>query len=351
MIFEFLLPIIGWLVFFTICFIVYSKIFYKDSVPHENLPGQALYTALASFFWIVVYMCLSSVWSILYSLIDLKYPDAVNAISNYGQSGFSGSGVVYDAFAFPLAMVVVSSVTALFLAFWLISKFQQNKNLRPERLYLFMQTLVYIGGAIMAFSGFVYVVYSWLYGNLPIAVFMKGGVALVIVGMIATYFALVADGKNPRETMISKVFATLLVAVTLFTLVFSFSVIGTPKEARLYRLDSITLQNVQNIKNEIDNQSQNFGKRIFNLSDITNAYVASSLKKTDMTLKVTDADYTLCANFNSNMPQTINWENGDKSWDYHTGNSCFTFKHVPTYASVNLNSNPDNIKTVPYSGN
>lgn len=335
MIFEFLLPIVGWLIFFGICFIIYSNIFYKNAVPHAEIEGQALYTAIASFFWIVVYMCLSSVWSILYSLIDLKYPDIVGAASNYG-SGFSGSGVVYDAFAFPLAMVVVSSVTALFLAFWLISKFQKNKNLRPERLYMFMRALVYIGGIVMAFSGFVYVVYSWLYGNLPVAVFMKGAVAFVIVGMIAIYFYLIADGKNPKETIISKVFASMLVAVTLFTLFFSFSVIGTPAQARLYRLDSITIQNMQQVKYEVDNQGQSFGKRIQNLEEINNEYVKSAIKKTAMTYSVTDNDYTLCSDFNADMPATINMGSRDETWDYKTGKSCFTFKHLPTYATNNI---------------
>lgn len=182
MIFEFLFPIIGWLVLFGIFYIIYSQIFYKNLPAQQPVEGQNLYAAITGFFWVVVYFCLSSVWSILYSLIDLKYPDVVGAASDYG-IGMQSVGAVYDTFAFPLAMVVVSSVTALVLAFWLISKFQRNKNLRPEKLYLFMRTLVFIGGAVMIFSGFVYVVYSWLYGNLPIAVFLKGLVAVAIVGM------------------------------------------------------------------------------------------------------------------------------------------------------------------------
>jgi hypothetical protein len=343
MIFEFLLPILGWLVFFGFCFIVYSAIVYKNHPPKADLPGQALYTALATFFWLTVYMCLSSVWSILYSLIDLKYPDAVAAASNYGTSGFSGVGVVYDAFAFPLALVVVSSVTALVLAFWLISKFEKNKDLRPERLYLFMRALVFLGGAIMIFSGFVYVVYSWLYGNLPVAVFMKGAVALVIVGMVALYFYLTADGKNPREGAISRFFASMLVVVTVGTLWFSFSVIGTPAQARMYRLDSITLQNLQTIKNEIDSQDQSFGKRINSLSEVTNEYVKGAIKRSPSITYTTDNagnTYTLCGTFNASMPQTINMENRDTTWDYHAGNSCFTFPHLPTYATVQAQPYP-----------
>ena len=128
---------------------------------------------------------------------------------------------------------------------------QENKNLRPQALYLFMRSLVFIGGAIMIFSGFVYVVYSWLYGNLPIAVFLKGFVAVAIVGMVALYFYLTADGKNPKEAFIGRLFAVMLVVVTVATMFYSFSIIGTPSEARLYRLDSITLQNLQNVKQEL----------------------------------------------------------------------------------------------------
>lgn len=338
MIFEFLLPIIGWLILFGICFIVYSVVFYKDKTPQVHVEGQAMYTALATFFWLVVYMCLSSIWSIIYSLIDIKYPDVVGAAYDYS-SGLSSAGVVYDAFAFPLAMVVVSSMTALILGFWLISKFQANRNLRPEKLYLFIRSLVFIGGAVMVFSGFVYIVYSWLYGNLPIAVFMKGGVAVAIVGMVALYFYLTADGKNKNEAMISRVFALFLVAVTLVTLFYSFSVIGTPAQARLFRLDSITLQNLQNVKNEIDNQEQNFGIKIQDLSQLTNEYTRSAIKQTEISYSSASTTYTLCANFNASIPANINMPNRIDDWDYQAGNSCFTFPHLPTYANVNGNPN------------
>jgi len=337
MIFEFLLPIVGWLVVFAICFVVYSNLFYKNVTSPAHVEGQAFYTALATFFWITVYMCLSSVWSILYSLIDLKYPDVIGAAANYG--GYS-SGAAYDTFAFPLAMTVVSAFTALFIGFWLISKFQSNKALRPERLYLFMRALVFVGAAILAFSGFVYVVYSWLYGNLPIAVLFKGIVAAVVVGSVALYFYLVADGKNSNEANISKLFSVLLVIATIATLYFSFQIIGTPAQARIYRLDAITIQNLQNMKYQIDNQDQSYGKRIQTLNEITDTYAKNLLKVTPMTYTTTDSDYTLCAAFGGDMPQTINTVNRDETWDYHAGNSCFTFKHLPTYANVNNQPKP-----------
>ena len=330
MIFEFLFPIIAWLVVFGICYIVYSQIFYKNLPTQQPVEGQSLYTVITTFFWIVVYLSLSSVWSIIYSLIDVKYPDVVGAVSDYG-SGMQTSGVVYDAFAFPLAVVVVSSVTALILSFWLIAKFQNNRELRPEKLYLFMRTLVFIGGAVMIFSGFVYVVYSWLYGNLPIAVFLKGIVAVAIVGMVAWYFYLTADGKNPKESMIGRIFAVMLVLITLATMLFSFSIIGTPAQARLYRLDSLTLQSLQNVKNEIDNQDQNFANKIQNLSDINVDYVKNYIRKTPMKYSTTDKEYTLCADFLASMPQTINIQNRDETWDYKKGETCFTFKHLPPY--------------------
>lgn len=364
MIFEFLLPIVGWLIFFAICFIVYVKMFYKET-DHDkamvNIEGRAFYTVLATFFWVTVYMCLSSVWSILYSLIDLKYPDVVNAVSDYGQSGFSGAGVVYDAFAFPLATTLVSAITACILAFYLTRKFEQNKNLRPEKLYLFLRALVFIGGAVLAFSGFVYVVYSWLYGNLPIAIFYKGLVAAVIVGFTALYFYLVADGKNTKEILIGRIFSGLLVLATVLTLWVSFQVIGTPAEARKYRLDAITVEGLRQVKNEIDNQDQNFGKKINSLGDITNDYTKSYIRKLEAsknpiiyTANVTSKnnsinynssdEYSLCANFLADIPQTINQENRDTTWDYKQGQTCFAFTHLPTYPNVTPNSVPVELK-------
>lgn len=338
MIFEFLFPIVGWLVLFVICFVVYSQMFYKHS-EHKYVEGAAMYTVLASLFWVVVYMCLSSVWSILYSLIDLKYPDVVGAVSDYGTSGFSGSGVVYDAFAFPLAMTLVSAVTAALLAVFLVSKFQKNPELRPEKLYVFLRGLVFIGGVVLAFSGFVYVVYSWLYGNLPIAIFYKGLVALGIVGGAALYFYLVGNGKNKNEATISRIFSGALVVLTFITLYVSFQVIGTPAEARKYRLDSITVEAIKQVKYEIDSQDQSYGKRIKTLDELNSEYVKGYIRKmvaaqNPIQYSTDGKEYKLCANFNSDMPQTLNMENRDISWDYKMGEHCFTFTHQEPYPNV-----------------
>lgn len=332
MIFEFLLPIIGWLLLFMVCFAVYTKAFHKDKNPQTHVEGQAFYTILVAAFWITVYICLSSIWSILYSLIDLKFPDLIAAASRYG---YDTVGIVYDAFAFPLAMVLVSSITSLGLAFWLISKFEKNKNLRPESLNNFIRSLVYIGGTIMAFFGFVYIVYSWLYGNLPVAVFMKAGVALAIVGSVAAYFYMTENVEEGRKQTVSRVFAILLVIVTILTMGFTFSIIGTPEQARLFRLDSITLQNLQNVKQTIDNQDQSFGNKIKSLDDITDEYAKSAIAQTPIIYSTTEKDYTLCAEFNRHMPETVNMPGRSKTWDYNQGQSCFTFPHLPTFGNAN----------------
>jgi hypothetical protein len=322
---------------------VYFQVFYKNALVQKYEEGQGLFTILTGFFWVLVYLCLSSIWSILYSLIDIKFPDVIGAAQDYAY-GLQGSGYVYDTFAFPLAMIVVSSLTALALAFFLISKFQKHRNLRPVRLYMFMRSLVFIGGALLIFFGFVYVVYSWLYGNLPVAVFLKAAVAVVIVGMVAWYFYLTADGKNPNESMIGKMFAGMLVLATAATMFFSFSIVGTPAQARQYRLDSITLQNLQTVKQEIDSQTQNFGMKIENLSELNSDYVKSILRKNEIKYSRTEQDFTLCAEFNGDMPQIINLPNRDETWDYVAGENCFTFKHQPVYPNAQTQPKPVFVK-------
>jgi hypothetical protein len=236
-------------------------------------------------------------------------------------------------------MILVSSLTALGLAFWLINKFQKNKNLRPEMLYKFIRLLVYVGGAVTAFFGFIYIVYSWLYGNLPVAVLLKAVVAIVIIGTVAMYFYLTSK-EGRTEALLSRVFAILLVIATVVTLYLCFQIVGTPAEARMYRLDSITLQNLQTVKQEIDNQDQNFGNKISNLSEINSEYVRPAIRQTEIVYSTASTTYTLCAKFNQNMPETINDPFRNSDWDYHAGESCFTFPHLPTYLNANAQPKP-----------
>jgi hypothetical protein len=335
MIFEFLFPIVGWLIFFGALFFIYNAFFYQKPVGEQiELPGQATFTLISSFFWVVVYMCLSSIWSILYTLIDIKYPDIINAPSNYGSAGLSLSGAIYDAMAFPLATLVVSAVSAVALAWWIMSKQKQNPVLRPDKLYKFIKFVTLIGGGILAFSGFVYVVYAWLYGSLPVAVFLKGLVAFVIVGSVALYFYLVAgETRNPRESLIGKIFSAYLLIAMVVTLFVSFNVVGTPKEARLYRLDSLKIQDLQQIKNTIDNQDSYSDKKVSKLSDIKDEYTRPAVARNeDVTYTSDGKNYTMCANFVSQMPQTVNNNYYvDDTWNYKKGQSCFTFEHKPNY--------------------
>lgn len=343
MIFEFLFPILGWLVFFGICFFIYNAFFYHkpEGTSAVDLPGQATFTLISSFFWVVVYMCLSSIWSILYTLIDLKFPDVVNAPNNYGNSGLSLSGAVYDAMAFPLATLVVSAVSAVALAFWIISKQKSNPALRPDKLYKFIKFITLVGGGVLAFSGFVYVVYSWLYGSLPMAVFLKGLIALVIVGSVALYFHLVAgDERNPSESMIGKVFAGYLLVAMVITLFVSFNVVGTPKQARLYRLDSLKIRDLQDIKNSIDSQDGYSDKKVASLSELRDDWIKPVIKRNaDVTFNSDSKTYSLCATFVANMPQTVNNNYySDDTWNYSEGKKCFSFEHKPNYQNQGVST-------------
>jgi hypothetical protein len=354
MIFEFLFPILGWLIVFGAMYFVYNAFFYRKSATDAavaEIEGQSVFSLISAFFWIVVYMCLSSIWSILYTLIDLKFPDIIGAPSDYGNSGLSLSGAVYDAMAFPLATLVVCAVTSVILAFWIISRQKANPALRPDKLYQFIRFVTFVGGAILAFSGFVYVVYAWLYGSLPMAVFLKGLVAFVIVGTVAAYFYLVAGKtRNNSESLIGRVFALFLFVAMLVTLFVSFNVVGTPKEARKYRLDALKLQDLQSIKYQVDARDEQGQTPMQSLSDIKDEYVKNIVKRNEKAVSgfrlVSGVkDYKLCANFVSNMPVYVNsGNNSDDTWNYTKGETCFTFDRRENMNIKNINLNEDNSK-------
>lgn len=330
MIYNFLSPIIGWLILFGSGYFIYNVFFNKSKSDQVvvDIPGQHTFAFVSGFFWVVVYMCLSSIWSIAYTLIDLKFPDIVNAPSDYGTS-LSLSGALYDAMAFPLATLVVSAVTALGLAWWVIRKQKSNPDLRPDTLYKFIKFITFIGGGILAFSGFVYVVYSWLYGSLPVAIFLKGLVALLIVGSVATYFYLVAgDTRNPRESTIGKFFSAYLFIAMVVTLVVSFNVVGTPAQARLYRLDALKISDLREIKDYIDSEDAYSDKRLSSLSSISDNRINIILKRNNFSSSLTEKQYTLCADFVMDMPKAVNDNYSNDTWNYKKGNHCFTFDRL-----------------------
>jgi hypothetical protein len=173
------------------------------------------------------------------------------------------------------------------------------------------------------------------------AILLKGLVAFVIVSSVALYFYLVANEKrNPNESLIGRIFAVFLFIAMIVTMLVSFKVVGSPKEARLYRLDALKLQDLQSIKYAIDAFDESSNRTFASFADLRDDYAKNIVKKNEklgnvFTFSSEGKEYKICTDFSSDMPTYINkMDNLDESWNYKKGNTCFTFPH-----KENLNPN------------
>lgn len=140
-----------------------------------------------------------------------------------------------------------------------------------------------------------------------------------------------------------KFFNYLVIAVVLGVVVFGFTMVGTPGNARKLRFDQIRVSNLQDIQSEIIYYWQNAQKLPNDLSELNSSksrYGSQYIKPVD---PVTGKDYTykvngpeefmLCATFDlsSEDPWAVdrtapkyNYEY--ESWDHEAGSHCFTRK-------------------------
>ncbi len=274
---------------------------------------------------IALYTVVGSLVSLLFTVIDGKFPKITNAY--YGSMSIS----------WPVAILVIFFPIMILLMWLLAREYEVNTEARYHGVHKWMSYLtLFVAGLVMA-GDLVAVLYYFVDGQeITTAFLLKVVVLLVISGSIFVYYISEMRGKlTAQARMLWRVFALVLV---LGSIVWGFSVLGSPRTQRLFKYDQQKVSDLQTISSQIEMYYSTNSKLPVNLDalkDINYAYriVDTQTNAPYEYTKTGDLTYTVCAVFNKDTKEAVGSQSypyyGQVNWTHPAGRHCFSQKVNP----------------------
>ncbi len=238
--------------------------FTKQSHLFMETKTKALDVFLYLGIFITLVTSVTNVIQIIFSAIERKFTDVLEA-SQYVD--IYGSDV-------RMAIAILIVIFPIYLALsWYVSRdisiFTYKKDLGIRKLFIYTTlfvTLVTLVGTLVS------AIYTYLGGELTSRFGLKALTVFVIAIAVFGYYIYSLRRDYSQATKLP-LFIAIISAVLVFgSLWWSVSVIGTPADMRMKRIDDTRLSDISRIQQEVYNHFNNAGKLPVTLSELNNAF-------------------------------------------------------------------------------
>lgn len=272
-----------------------------------------------------LYVSVGALISLLFSLIDYVYPDAIS------------SDFIASSIALPISILVVL-VPVFYLLVWLIQKdtkqFPEKNDLWIKRWRVFLT--LFMSGAVVIVD-LITLINTYLNGEISIRFIWKFIVILVILGIIFAYYLLEKVGK---AILLRTIILYSGIVIVFISVVAGFILVGSPSEQRALRFDSLRESALSEIQNQIVSywQAKNeLPKDLSVLNDPLLPFFVPVDPETQLEYEYyiikNDKTFELCATFSeasqssNNDGVSVYYDQNskmDQSWKHEAGRTCFT---------------------------
>lgn len=273
---------------------------------------------------VALYTVVISLVNLLFTIINTAYPQI-----NYGYYGSQN-------ISWPVATLIIFLPIFILLS-WLLEKQylmepeRKNSTIRKWLTYI----TLFIAGLVLA-GDLITVLYYFIDGQeLTVGFLLK--VLSVLVVTLGVFMYYISDIRGKLNSNSRKIWTGATVLVILATIVWGFSVLGSPATQRQYKYDEQKVNGLSEINNQITNYYATKGLLPKTLSEVAdgNYYVPQldpQSQKSYEYEKTGNITYNLCAEFNkaSNEEEKMTAPRlsypqygGVISWNHPAGHYCF----------------------------
>lgn len=290
--------------------------------------NQEIKTSAKDFFLnlgVIVALYTSSIalLTLVFTVINRAYPKI--------SGNFNGS----ESISLPVSILLIFFPIFVFLVWFL----EKSYRTEPEKKHLTVKKwlnylTLFVSGVAMAVD-LVMVIFYFIDGQeLTTGFVMKILAVFVVTLAIFVYF--ISDIKEKLNSKSRKIWGAVAVIVVLGSVIWGFSVLGSPRTQRLYKYDNQKVNDLSNINNEISNYYSTKGVLPENLTQLSTGYAFPVLQ--DMQTqkpyeyeKTGNLTYKLCAEFNFESTKEKNGSisypmygrDGFVYWNHQAGRHCF----------------------------
>ncbi len=304
---------------------------------------------------------ISSFLNLFFETLNKKFPDVLNASFQYGYNFYS-----FENLRAALAtLIIISPVFFILMYFW--NKIIKTELSKTEKIIKkWMTFLIIFLSMIVIIVDLIILVRYFIAGEITNRFVYKILITLITASIVGKYFFISEFYSSEKKIFkkinikkLNKIINPSLAGILIIlAIVFSFCVMGSPKQQRLFRLDDRRVSDLQSIQWQIVNYWQQKEKLPISLAELANPISGYSLpldpefekgKIYEFNLKnEKKLIFELCANFSADMPKgwqeynnvgvmpvyekgmdfavsSYSYQGGGigESWDHKIGRTCF----------------------------
>ncbi len=290
--------------------------------------------------------------SLAFATLDFKFPDVLNGVYQYGYNSYN-----YDGARSYIAMLVIFMPVFLVLMRYYNKAVRNTLSHADDVVRKWTTYLIIFLAVLVAAIDLVTLVRYFVGGEMTTRFVLKVLVTLLVAKWVGLYFYYsIRESRWKKIVHASAVWVASILSLAL--IVWSFTVIGTPQQQRLWRLDDKRVTDLQSIQSQVINYWQQKEKLPAKIEDLSDPLSYFSLPVDPEVAKGKMYEYVpkdklsfeLCATFSADMPKGwVEYKNGggvipymstdvavsepamypgyggmSQSWDHSAGRTCFT---------------------------
>jgi len=293
----------------------------------ENNTAKHFVLQLGSI--ITLYLSISFLLVLLFSIINLAIPDATESYWQIESNSSSVRlGVAFLIVFFPTYLILTRRVNVL-------RRLESNSTYLGLTKWLMYLSLLVGGGVIL--GDLVAIILAFLEGDLTTRFILKALILMVVVGSAFFYYLQDARGYWLTHENNSKLFALAMSIVVVASLITGFFYTETPAEVREMRLDETQIQDLQQIQWRIEEELRiSTGTLPATLEELYGEFPVPKAPedRPAYEYEVTEDGFKLCATFSRDsissdemmyravLDPSMAIKNSD-NWRYKVGRYCF----------------------------
>lgn len=203
--------------------------------------------------------------NLIFQTLEKKFPDVLNASYDYGYSSWN-----YDGIRSAIATLIIVFPVFLLLSYFWRKSSKVNLGHIDEIIRKWMVYLILFIAGVVAIVDLVVLVRYFVSGEITLRFILKVVATLVVAKMVGVFYLTEIGYLKKFKKITEKVSMVLAPALVIFGIVWSFSVIGSPKDQRNLRLDERRVGDLQSIQWQIINYYQQKEALPVTLTDLSN---------------------------------------------------------------------------------
>ena len=251
--------------------------------------------------------------NLAFQTLNKNFPDALNATYTYGYSSWS-----YDSIRASLATLIIFFPAFLILSYLWKKASSGSLGKIDEVIRKWMIYLILFLSSVVVLVDLVTLVRYFVSGEITERFIYKVVITLVVAVFVGAYYIFELQGRKKVMGVpvgISSVIKSSVLVLAL--IIWSFSIIGSPKDQRAWRLDERRVQDLQSIQWQVINlwqQKEKLPETLAEMSSPISGFMTPVDPEFEKGLvyeyrKISDMKFELCATFSAEMPQ--GWQEYD----------------------------------------